>query len=125
MQQHPMHLHGHKFWLLGMGPGVYDPAVHEPTLNKYNPIFRDTMTLPVGYWAVLRFRADNPGVWPFHCHNLWHAFMGQQMYIVEGAGRWPARPEGFNKCSDKCIFNFGSFTNDWFDSMFSKKYDHA
>lgn len=125
MMQHPMHLHGHKFWLLGLGEGVYNESVHERRLNKYNPILRDTMTLPIGYWAVLRFRADNPGVWPFHCHNLWHGFMGQQMYIIEGAGLWPPRPEGFGNCPDTCITNFGAFTNDWFDKSFGSQYDHA
>lgn len=24
-------------------------------------------TFPFG-WAMLRFKADNPGVWPLHCH---------------------------------------------------------
>ncbi|KAG1675974.1 hypothetical protein FOA52_014218 [Chlamydomonas sp. UWO 241] len=124
-QQHPMHLHGHKFWLLGIGEGVYNATLNEPSLNKYNPMLRDTMTLPVGSWAVLRFRADNPGVWPFHCHNMWHAFMGQQMYIIEGAGHWPPRPDGFPTCSKKCINNFAPFTNSWFDRTFSKRYEHV
>ncbi|KAG4220106.1 hypothetical protein PC116_g31415, partial [Phytophthora cactorum] len=40
------------------------------------PMRRDTLVLfPTGY-IVLRFRADNPGVWLFHCHIEWHVASG-------------------------------------------------
>lgn len=32
---------------------------------------------------VLRFRADNPGVWLFHCHIEWHVDSGLIATIVE------------------------------------------
>jgi len=40
------------------------------------PMRRDTwMLAPLGY-TVIRFRADNPGVWFFHCHMDWHNIAG-------------------------------------------------
>jgi iron transport multicopper oxidase len=32
---------------------------------------------------VLRFKADNPGVWLFHCHIEWHVIMGLTATIIE------------------------------------------
>ncbi|CAG8634644.1 14322_t:CDS:2, partial [Racocetra persica] len=37
-------------------------------LNTIDPIERDTTTIPADGWTILRFVADNPGVWGFHCH---------------------------------------------------------
>ncbi|KAJ5991936.1 multicopper oxidase-domain-containing protein [Penicillium sp. IBT 35674x] len=46
---------------------------------------RDTVYIPRRGYAVLRFRADNPGVWLFHCHMLWHFATGTAMLIdVQG-----------------------------------------
>lgn len=62
-EQHPFHLHGHHFWLLGTGEGTFDPVANASALNVASPPFRDTATLPQGGWVVLRFVADNPGEW--------------------------------------------------------------
>ena len=44
---------------------------------------RDTFVLyPDGY-IVLRFKADNPGVWLFHCHIEWHVDQGLIATMVE------------------------------------------
>jgi iron transport multicopper oxidase len=44
---------------------------------------RDTFVLyPQGY-IVLRFKADNPGVWLFHCHIEWHVDQGLIATMVE------------------------------------------
>jgi iron transport multicopper oxidase len=37
---------------------------------------------PQGYFVV-RFVADNPGVWFFHCHIDWHLMQGLAMAFVE------------------------------------------
>jgi len=57
--------------LLGQGLGVYDPKANASALNTRNPPMRDTATLPQYGWVVLRFKADNPGMWILHCHLLW------------------------------------------------------
>ncbi|KAG7285084.1 hypothetical protein NEMBOFW57_009704 [Staphylotrichum longicolle] len=38
-------------------------------------------------YAVLRFKADNPGVWLFHCHIEWHVEMGLTATIIEAPDR--------------------------------------
>jgi hypothetical protein len=55
---HPIHLHGHDFYVLGSGTGVYsDPK----TLNYNNPPRRDDATLAGGGYLVITFMTDNPG----------------------------------------------------------------
>lgn len=58
---HPIHLHGHDFYLLGKGDGVWDQTT--TGLNFDNPTRRDTATMPAGGYLLLAFPADNPGLW--------------------------------------------------------------
>ncbi|KAL4433040.1 hypothetical protein ABPG77_006467 [Micractinium sp. CCAP 211/92] len=104
-EQHPFHLHGHHFWVLGSGLGVYDPAANASSLNTVNPPLRDTATLPQSGWVVLRFKADNPGVWIFHCHLLWHQYMGQMVMLAEAVDELPDRPKGLPRCPSTCYSN--------------------
>jgi FtsP/CotA-like multicopper oxidase with cupredoxin domain len=75
---HPIHLHGHKFHILDMG--VYDkkpiPGYVRnggiPDHTHKSPPYKDTCLLPYPGYVRLRFRADNPGFWLFHCHYDWH-----------------------------------------------------
>ena len=55
--EHPMHLHGHHFQVIARGPGQWDGHVAQV------PMQRDTVNTPAWGHLVLRFRADNPGVW--------------------------------------------------------------
>ena len=43
-EQHPFHLHGHHFWVLGSGTGVFNKSDPNQTssLNLINPVYRDT-----------------------------------------------------------------------------------
>ena len=59
---HPMHLHGHTFAVLN--------AKGEPTARKDTVIVVPNQTVKI---AIL---ADNPGYWPMHCHNTYHAEAG-------------------------------------------------
>jgi FtsP/CotA-like multicopper oxidase with cupredoxin domain len=45
---------------------------------------RDTVSVPRFGHAVLRFRANNPGIWAFHCHILWHLATGMMMQFASG-----------------------------------------
>ncbi|KAA8564398.1 hypothetical protein EYC84_011341 [Monilinia fructicola] len=76
---HPMHLHGHKVWILGQGHGPF-PG-HEHALD--NLIRRDVATVEGFGWLALRFVADNPGVWAFHCHLMWHGEAGMVMQFLD------------------------------------------
>ncbi|AQL04076.1 Plant L-ascorbate oxidase [Zea mays] len=81
---HPWHLHGHDFWVLGYGDGAYrGDAADEARLNLRDPPLRNTAVIfPYG-WTMLRFVADNPGVWAFHCHIEPHLHMGMGVIFAE------------------------------------------
>ncbi|KAG2179873.1 hypothetical protein INT43_003659, partial [Umbelopsis isabellina] len=74
---HPFHLHGHTFWILGTGSGYFGA---NPSMNTTNPTRRDTATVPAYGYAIIRF-IPHPGMWFFHCHISWHAEAGLGMQI--------------------------------------------
>ncbi|KAI0885377.1 multicopper oxidase [Annulohypoxylon maeteangense] len=84
--RHPFHLHGHHFQALYRSDedaGTYEDAKITEADYPEIPMRRDTMVLyPTGF-IVLRFRADNPGVWLFHCHIEWHVASGLIATFVE------------------------------------------
>jgi FtsP/CotA-like multicopper oxidase with cupredoxin domain len=61
---HPMHLHGHEFQVVEIDGQRFPGAV------------RDTVLMPPGRRVVLAFDAENPGLWAFHCHLLYHLDAG-------------------------------------------------
>ncbi|KAK8071153.1 hypothetical protein PG997_011356 [Apiospora hydei] len=84
---HPLHLHGHDFYVLAQGRGAFVPGLVE--LNTRNPPRRDTVTLYGNGYTVIAFKTDNPGSWLFHCHIAWHASQGLAMQVVERASEIP------------------------------------
>ena len=92
---HPFHLHGHQFQLIDRTPPYgpdfnkfldgdpvpFDPGNH--TAFPEYPARRDTVVLPPQGSFVVRFVADNPGVWIFHCHIDWHLSSGLAMLMIE------------------------------------------
>lgn len=79
---HPFHLHGHQFQVLdrpSSGAGKWSGRAGG---NK-NPPMRDVVSVNANSYAVLRFKADNPGVFLFHCHIEWHVEMGLTATIIE------------------------------------------
>jgi iron transport multicopper oxidase len=85
---HPFHLHGHHFQVLerpGSGAGTWSPPPSNDTSSRYNqnPPMRDTVSVFGQSYAVLRFKADNPGVYLFHCHIEWHVEMGLTATVIE------------------------------------------
>jgi FtsP/CotA-like multicopper oxidase with cupredoxin domain len=65
---HPWHIHGYSFWVVGQGDGIYNPDTDVATYNLVDPVLRDSVVLQSLGWVALRFVADNPGAWFFHCH---------------------------------------------------------
>ncbi|WP_170972245.1 multicopper oxidase family protein [Bacillus yapensis] len=63
---HPMHLHGHFFQVLSKNGKPVEGS----------PVVKDTINLKSGDEYVVAFKADNPGNWLFHCHDLHHATAG-------------------------------------------------
>jgi len=93
---HPIHLHGHDFWILAEGPGSYDSIV---PLNLLNPPRRDTALLPSSGFIVLAFVTDNPGVWLMHCHIGWHVSMGFALQFVEQQSKIASSGALDNSCT--------------------------
>ncbi|KAI3316497.1 multicopper oxidase [Xylariaceae sp. AK1471] len=77
---HPIHLHGHDFYILAQGTGTYSTNI---TLNTANPPRRDTAMLPSGGYLVIAFETDNPGAWLMHCHIGWHTSEGFALQVIE------------------------------------------
>ncbi|KAM5351926.1 hypothetical protein ACJ41O_004649 [Fusarium nematophilum] len=84
--RHPFHLHGHAFQSVYRSEeegGVWaDADVSEKDLPK-TPMRRDTLVIYPNGNIVMRFKADNPGVWLFHCHIEWHVVSGLIATFVE------------------------------------------
>ena len=62
MMEHPLHLHG-MFMELDNGRGAHRPRKH-------------TIVLKPGEKLSVIITADEPGVWAFHCHVLYHMEVG-------------------------------------------------
>lgn len=61
---HPVHLHGHYFKVAAINNVSIEGAL------------RDTVLVPPSTSVTIRFAADNPGNWAFHCHHLYHMNAG-------------------------------------------------
>ncbi|XP_054781437.1 laccase-7-like [Prosopis cineraria] len=68
IENHPMHIHGFDFYVLAQGFGVFNAMRDSGKFNVVNPQRRNTIAVPTGGWAVIRFKANNPGIWFMHCH---------------------------------------------------------
>ena len=80
--KHPFHLHGHAFQTVVRSAELAGPYVANETFPKV-PMRRDTIMVNPNGNIVLRFRADNPGIWLFHCHIEWHVASGLVATMVE------------------------------------------
>ncbi|KAG2022525.1 laccase 5 [Coprinopsis cinerea AmutBmut pab1-1] len=74
---HPFHLHGHAFSVIKSAGG---------SPNFVDPVRRDVVA--VGTEAgqgdtIIRFVADNPGPWFFHCHIEFHLVTGLAAVFME------------------------------------------
>jgi iron transport multicopper oxidase len=80
---HPFHLHGHQFQVLERPASNSGPFSSDTSNFLGDPMQRDTVTVNPKSYVVIRFKADNPGVWLFHCHIEWHVVMGLIATIIE------------------------------------------
>ncbi|CAI9098360.1 OLC1v1034992C1 [Oldenlandia corymbosa var. corymbosa] len=89
-ENHPMHLHGFNFYVLAQGFGNYDASRDSKNFNLVNAQERNTVAVPSAGWAVIRFRANNPGVWFMHCHVEAHVPWGLATAIEVENGPTPS-----------------------------------
>lgn len=79
---HPWHLHGHQFQVVQRSDPNTGPFTGYGNLSS-SPLRRDTVMANIQSHLVIRFRADNPGVWAFHCHIEWHVEAGLTVTLIE------------------------------------------
>ena len=70
MMSHPMHLHGHNF------------QVTEINGQRFAGAMRDSVLVVPQTTMKIVFDADNPGLWAYHCHNLYHMEAGMFTTVV-------------------------------------------
>jgi FtsP/CotA-like multicopper oxidase with cupredoxin domain len=89
-ESHPFHLHGYDFYVLSAYSSTFNWGSYNPFEDVEKPggeydlehaVKKDTVLVPRRGYAVLRVRADNRGIWMFHCHVLWHQASGMAMAI--------------------------------------------
>ncbi|KAI0134094.1 Cupredoxin [Xylariales sp. AK1849] len=89
---HPFHLHGHQFQVVDRphsGAGRWSGG--DGGINQ-TPPKRDVVAVNGNSFAVLRFVADNPGVFLFHCHIEWHVEMGLTATLIEAPEKLQGLP---------------------------------
>ncbi|MGH9457820.1 MAG: multicopper oxidase family protein [Thermoanaerobaculia bacterium] len=86
MNSHPIHIHGHKFYVTGTDAGPIAESAWWP---------ENGVNVPVGTTRDIELIADNPGDWGFHCHKTHHLMnqMGHDLPNLLGIhlGEIPAR----------------------------------
>jgi FtsP/CotA-like multicopper oxidase with cupredoxin domain len=63
MQEHPIHIHGHQFKVT---------ATDGNAIPVHSQLKKNTIPVASGETWDIEFVANNPGVWPFHCHIPHH-----------------------------------------------------
>ncbi|KAL1817205.1 hypothetical protein DCAR_0521628 [Daucus carota subsp. sativus] len=85
--EHPMHLHGYSFYVVGWGLGNFNKDEDPKNYNLVDPPLMNTISVPRNGWTAIRFRADNPGVWLMHCHFERHITWGMEMTFIVRNGK--------------------------------------
>jgi FtsP/CotA-like multicopper oxidase with cupredoxin domain len=77
MTNHPIHLHGHEFFVTGTDGGWTPPASRWPEV---------TTDVAVGQMRAIEFVATDLGDWAFHCHKSHHTMnaMGHSVPTMIG-----------------------------------------
>lgn len=105
---HPMHLHGYAFYVIGMeqlkqsitrAEVEHHDAMGGLRRNLTRPVRKDTVMVPDGGYTIIRFVADNPGFWLFHCHIDFHLTLGMTLVLQVGDPQQAASPPAdFPRC---------------------------
>ncbi|WP_409254067.1 multicopper oxidase domain-containing protein [Bacillus sp. SCS-153A] len=83
MLDHPMHLHGHHFQVVSKNGEKLD-----------KPLVKDLINVKPGESYEIIFKADNPGHWLLHCHDLVHANNGMVTVVKYDSIYSPFELEG-------------------------------
>ena len=77
MYNHPIHLHGHRFWVTGSDGGRWPKSLWRPEVTE---------VVGVGQTRDIEFIADNPGDWSLHCHMSHHTMNAMGHGIANAVG---------------------------------------
>ena len=117
---HPLHLHGHKFFVLGQGHGYFDYSTYD-SIDVSNPLRRDTASVEAYGWTLIRVITDNPGMWALHCHIAWHTEAGMLMQLLSNpsvVGQWKLPGENLALCkADGLERGMSPKDNIWYGNM--------
>ncbi|CAG5111666.1 Oidioi.mRNA.OKI2018_I69.chr2.g5946.t1.cds [Oikopleura dioica] len=128
---HALHLHGYEFFVQELGfprldehrkiiglddaltciGGSRCPRVEyredilkTRRLRSKNTVAKNTILVPAMGYAIVRFRATNPGIWPMHCHQLFHNAQGMAVALnvedKEENKPYSYLPKDFPTCAD-------------------------
>lgn len=111
---HPFHLHGTHFYIMGMGQhpsgqpmtvGLAKQMDLQRSLVRFQsahvPPAKDTISIPSKGYSIIRFKADNPGFWLLHCHFEWHLAIGMGLVLQVGElDQMVKPPKDFNTCNN-------------------------
>ncbi|XP_034674323.1 laccase-14-like [Vitis riparia] len=86
---HPIHLHGYSFYVVGWGFGNFNIDKDPLGYNLVDPPLQNTIAVPKNGWTTVRFKAHNPGVWLMHCHIERHLTWGMDMVFIVKNGPSP------------------------------------
>lgn len=125
---HPVHVHGHSFFVLKIGYGKYNETSgtligdtddidcrgsmcnnatwrnsswlmgNVPGITENGAVLKDTVNVPAGGYVIIRFPASNPGIWILHCHVDQHANDGMAMVLNETYAHIPNPPANVPVC---------------------------
>ena len=124
---HPVHLHGHSFRVAKIGFGNYsrDERIESASdditcsntfictkpqwsnnnapddirsINDNEIPLKDTVLVPAGGYAVVYFKANNPGYWFLHCHIEVHQLEGMAVVINEAENTQNSAPTNMPRC---------------------------
>ena len=77
MDSHPIHIHGHRYWVVETDGGQLPPSAYWP---------ETTVNVHPGSTRAVEFIADLPGDWAFHCHKTHHAMNAMEHDIPNMIG---------------------------------------
>ena len=72
---------------------AYDPVDDKKTENLKTPLLKDSFQLWQRSWAVIRFQANFPGIWQFHCHMEQHIPLGMVFAVNVLPSKQPPIPK--------------------------------
>ncbi|KAM4131172.1 hypothetical protein ACJW30_01G157900 [Castanea mollissima] len=88
-ENHPVHMHGYSFYVVGSGYGNFNNETDPKTYNLVDPLEVNTVGVPKNGWTTIRFKASNPGVWFWHCHLDRHLSWGMNTVMIVKDGGTP------------------------------------